>query len=285
MKEQASQTNKIAADTPTSSRRPMKVLFCASECVPFVKTGGLADVAGSLPRALVQAGEDVRVILPKYRLIPYSYICSMEHVTDFTLLMGSQSVYCGIDTIVERGVRYYFVDNLALYSGDSIYTGHESEGYRFAFFCRAILEALPRIGFFPDIIHCNDWQTALVPIYYSLFYANNDWYQGIKTLFTIHNIQYQGKYGMELLSDVLGTDSDVVMRPIEADVDRKLLSDAVARLSPREKDIISLRFGLGGRKELTQKEVADRLGISQSYISRLEKRIILRLRREIVKMA
>ncbi len=204
MKEQASQTNKIAADTPTSSRRPMKVLFCASECVPFVKTGGLADVAGSLPRALVQAGEDVRVILPKYRLIPYSYICSMEHVTDFTLLMGSQSVYCGIDTIVERGVRYYFVDNLALYSGDSIYTGHESEGYRFAFFCRAILEALPRIGFFPDIIHCNDWQTGLLPALLRCQYAGDPRYDAVRTVFTIHNLRYQGLFDWGYLNGFLG---------------------------------------------------------------------------------
>lgn len=190
-------------------RRPLKVLYCASECVPFIKTGGLADVAGSLPRSLVASGEDVRVILPKYRLIPYSYICSMEHVVDFTILMGSQSVYCGIDTIVEGGVRYYFVDNLALYGGDSVYTGNEEEGYRFAFFCRAVLEALPRIGFFPDILHCNDWQTGLIPVLLRKQYAGDPRYDAVRTVFSIHNLRYQGLFNWGYMNSFLCLPGDV----------------------------------------------------------------------------
>ena len=122
---QAPAEKKPARKPRTKKQPPLKVLLCASEAMPFIKTGGLADVVGALPVALNQEGLDVRVILPKYRLIPYSYICSMEHVTDFTVLMGGDRLYCGIDTMVENGVRYYFVDNLALFGGDRVYTGDQ----------------------------------------------------------------------------------------------------------------------------------------------------------------
>ena len=189
---------------PVVEKGPLKVLLCASEAMPFIKTGGLADVAGALPVALNQEGLDVRVILPKYRLIPYTYICSMEHVVDFTVLMGSDRVYCGIDTIVENGVRYYFVDNLALFGGDRVYTGDQDEGYRFAFFCRAILEALPRIGWFPDVLHGNDWQCGLLSVLLRAQYGIDERYRAIRTVYTIHNLKFQGLFDFHWLNTYLG---------------------------------------------------------------------------------
>ena len=189
---------------PVVEKGPLKVLLCASEAMPFIKTGGLADVAGALPVALNQEGLDVRVILPKYRLIPYTYICSMEHVVDFTVLMGSDRVYCGIDTIVENGVRYYFVDNLALFGGDRVYTGDQDEGYRFAFFCRAILEALPRIGWFPDVLHGNDWQCGLLSVLLRAQYGIDERYRAIRTVYTIHNLKFQGLFDFHWLNGYLG---------------------------------------------------------------------------------
>lgn len=182
----------------------MNVLFCASECVPFVKTGGLADVAGSLPKALHTDATKLRVVLPKYRLIPYSYLCSMEHVTDFTVLMGSQSVYCGVDSMVVEGIRYYFIDNLALFGGETVYTGDRQEGYRYAFFCRAVLEMMKRLDYFPDILHCNDWQTGLIPVLLKNQYKQDSRYSHIKTVFTIHNLRYQGLYDWGEMNRVLG---------------------------------------------------------------------------------
>ena len=189
---------------PVVEKKPLKVLLCASEAMPFIKTGGLADVVGALPVALNQEGLDVRVILPKYRLIPYTYICSMEHVTDFTVLMGQERLYCGIDTIKENGVRYYFVDNLALFGGDRVYTGDQDEGYKFAFFCRAILEALPRIGFFPDILHGNDWQCGLLSVLLRAQYGIDERYRAIRTVYTIHNLKFQGLFDFHWLNGYLG---------------------------------------------------------------------------------
>ena len=194
----------VPTPEPVTEKQPIKVLLCASEAMPFIKTGGLADVVGALPVALNQEGLDVRVILPKYRLIPYTYICSMEHITDFTVLMGGDRVYCGIDTMVENGVRYYFVDNLALFGGDQVYTGDQDEGYRFAFFCRAVLEALPRIGFFPDILHGNDWQCGLLSVLLRAQYGIDERYRRIRTVYTIHNLKFQGLFDFNRLNASLG---------------------------------------------------------------------------------
>ena len=201
---------------PAAEEKPLKVLLCASEAMPFIKTGGLADVVGALPVALNQAGLDVRVILPKYRLIPNTYICSMEHVTDFTILMGSDRVYCGIDTIVENGIRYYFVDNLALFGGDQVYTGNQDEGYKFAFFCRAILECLPRIGFFPDVLHGNDWQCGLLSVLLRSQYSMDPRYLAIRTVYTIHNLKFQGLFDFHWLNTYLGlSESDFTTDKLE----------------------------------------------------------------------
>lgn len=181
----------------------MKVLYCTSEARPFVATGGLADVAGSLPQALRLRLIGCRVVLPLYEDIPQEMRDNMKFVTSLSVPVAWRRQYCGVFEARIGGVIYYLIDNQYYFKRKGLY-GHYDDAERFAFFSRAVLEMLPYIDFHPDVINCNDWQTAMVPVYYNAFYANNDWYKGIKTVFTIHNIQYQGKYGPELLEDVLG---------------------------------------------------------------------------------
>ncbi len=181
----------------------MKVLFCTSEAQPFASTGGLAEVAGSLPQALRMRMVGSRVVMPLYEDIPQEMREDMKFITSISVPVAWRRQYCGIFKARVGGVIYYLIDNQYYFKRHGLY-GHYDDAERFAFFSRAVLEMLPCIEFKPDIIHANDWQTALVPVYFSLFYAKNDWYSGIKTVFTIHNIQYQGKYGKELLEDVLG---------------------------------------------------------------------------------
>lgn len=181
----------------------MKVLYCTSEARPFAATGGLADVAGSLPQALRQRLVGCRVVMPLYEDIPQNLREGMRFLTSLSVPVAWRRQYCGIFEARSGGVIYYFIDNQYYFKRHGLY-GHYDDAERFAFFSRAILEMLPYIDFKPDIIHCNDWQTSMVPTYYSIFYANNDWYRGIKTVITIHNILYQGKYGKELVEDVLG---------------------------------------------------------------------------------
>ena len=185
----------------------MKVLYAASEARPFVASGGLADVACSLPKALRKRLIGCRVIMPLYSTIPQEYRDEMEFVTHITVPVAWRRQYCGIFKLNYDGVIYYFLDNQYYFKRDAIY-GHFDDAERFSFFARAILEVIPYLDFKPDVINCNDWQTALTPVYYSLFYANRPGYENIKTVFTIHNIQYQGKYGLELLSDMLGLSPD-----------------------------------------------------------------------------
>lgn len=181
----------------------MKVLFCASEALPFIATGGLADVAGSLPTALRTRLVGCRVVMPLYDSIPKELKENMKFVTSISVPVAWRRQYCGVFEAKVGNVIYYLIDNQYYFKRNGLY-GHFDDAERFAFLSRAILEMLPCIDFKPDVIHANDWQTALIPIYYRLFYANNEWYSGIKTLFTIHNIQYQGQYGNEILEDVFG---------------------------------------------------------------------------------
>lgn len=181
----------------------MKVLFCTSEALPFAATGGLGDVAGSLPQALRARLIGCRIVMPLYEDIPQEMRDNMKFITSLSVPVAWRRQYCGVFEAKVGGVIYYFIDNQYYFKRQGLY-GHYDDAERFAFFSRAALEMLPYIDFKPDVIHANDWQTSLVPIYYHMFYANNDWFSGIKTLFTIHNIQYQGKYGLELVSDVLG---------------------------------------------------------------------------------
>ena len=181
----------------------MKVLFCTSEALPFAASGGLGDVSGSLPQALRARLIGCRVVMPLYEEIPKELRENMRFLTSLSVPVAWRRQYCGIFEAKVGGVIYYLIDNQYYFKRHGLY-GHYDDAERFAFLSRAALEMLPYIDFKPDVIHCNDWETALVPVYFRLFYANNDWYAGIKTLLTIHNIQYQGKYGIAQLRDVLG---------------------------------------------------------------------------------
>lgn len=185
----------------------MKVLYAASEALPFIASGGLGDVAGSLPHALRKRLIGCRVVLPMYDTIKQELKDTMKFITHISVPVAWRRQYCGIFEAKHNGVIYYLIDNQYYFKRDTIY-GHYDDAERFAFFSRAVLEIIPYIDFKPDIIHCNDWQTALTPVYYSAIYANSPGYENIKTIFTIHNIQYQGVYGKELLEDVLGIPAD-----------------------------------------------------------------------------
>ncbi len=181
----------------------MKVLFASSEALPFAMSGGLADVAGALPKALRKRMIGCRVIMPLYACVSEEMREKMTYLFSITVPVSWRNQYCGVFEAHVDGVIYYLIDNEYYFKRDSIY-GHYDDAERFAFFSRAILEIIPVIDFKPDIIHCHDWQTALVPAYYSKMYAHREGYENIKTVFTIHNIQYQGKYGLDLNKEVVG---------------------------------------------------------------------------------
>lgn len=195
----------------------MKVLYVASEALPFMASGGLGDVAGSLPQALRKRLIGCRVVMPMYDTIKQELKDTMKFVTSITVPVAWRRQYCGIFEAKADGVIYYLLDNQYYFKRDTIY-GHYDDAERFAFFSRAVLEMLPHINFRPDIIHCNDWQSALTPVFYTTMYAKDPWYQGIKTVFTIHNIQYQGVYGKELINDVIGLEGDANVIEYDGDV-------------------------------------------------------------------
>ena len=183
----------------------MKVLYAASEALPFAASGGLADVAGSLPQALRKRLVGCRVVMPLYDTIKQELKDTMKFITNISVPVAWRRQYCGIFEAKHNGVTYYLIDNQYYFKRGGLY-GFYDDAERFAFFSRAILEIIPHIDFKPDIIHCNDWQTALTPLYYSTMYATLPGYENIKTVFTIHNIQYQGVYGKELIDNVVGLD-------------------------------------------------------------------------------
>ena len=187
----------------------MKILFTASECVPFCKTGGLADVVGSLAPVLAEQGHDVRVILPKYSMIPAEYEHKMVHTADFEVSLGWRRQYCGIEQLERGGVTYYFLDNRYYFGRDYIYGVGGDEHERFAFFCRGVLNALPLIPFTPDVIHAHDWQTGMIPALLRIQYAGLPRFDSIRTVFTIHNLQYQGIFGIKDVQDMLGLPNNV----------------------------------------------------------------------------
>lgn len=181
----------------------MKILYAASEAYPFAMSGGLADVAGALPKALRRRLVGCRVIMPLYDTIAPELRAKMNFITSITVPVSWRRQYCGIFEARHDGITYYLLDNQYYFKRDSLY-GFYDDAERFAFFSRAVLEVIPHIDYTPDIIHCNDWQTAMIPVYLDRFYKHDPRYANIKTVYTIHNIQYQGKYGNELIGDVLG---------------------------------------------------------------------------------
>lgn len=187
------------------SSKKMQIVFASAECAPFVKTGGLGDVAGSLPAALVRAGAEVIVMVPKYATIKDEYKAQMEHFADFYVSLGWRNEYCGLEKLEHDGVTYMFVDNERYFARDYPY-GFFDDGERFAFFSKAITESLQHLpaGFECDILHCNDWQTALAPVFLREFYQGLPLYDRVKTVFSIHNVAFQGQFSDTVLEDILG---------------------------------------------------------------------------------
>jgi starch synthase len=182
----------------------MKIVFVIAEADPFIKTGGLGEVGGSLPAFLHQHGVDVRVIMPKYSSIAKRFQQDFKHLAHFNVPVAWRKQYCGLDELVYQGVPYYFIDNEYYFSRPSIY-GEYDDAERFTYFSRAALESLVHIpGFKPDIIHCNDWHTALIPLMLKEFYSREPLYFPIKTVFTIHNLKYQGVFSKDVLSSIVG---------------------------------------------------------------------------------
>lgn len=187
------------------SSKKMQIVFASAECAPFVKTGGLGDVAGSLPAALVRAGAEVIVMVPKYATIKDEYKAQMEHFSDFYVSLGWRNEYCGLEKLEHDGVTYMFIDNERYFARDYPY-GFFDDGERFAFFSKAITESLQHLpeGFECDILHCNDWQTALAPVFLREFYQGLPLYDRVKTVFSIHNVAFQGQFSDTVLEDILG---------------------------------------------------------------------------------
>ncbi|MDN5323338.1 MAG: starch synthase [Clostridia bacterium] len=185
----------------------MKVLFTASEAVPFVKTGGLGDVVGSLPQALNDKNVDVRVMIPKYGDIPEEYKQKMSFKKSFTVRVGWREQYCGIEELNYEGVTFYFIDNEYYFKRPGLY-GFYDEAERYAYFCRAVLESLLHLDYKPHIIHCHDWHTGMISVLLKEFYQGDDLFKNIKTIFTIHNLKYQGIFPKEILGDLLGLKND-----------------------------------------------------------------------------
>ncbi len=180
----------------------MKVLFIVSECVPFSKTGGLADVAGSLPSELKRLGTDIRIILPKYQAIPDHFKKQMSKICEFTVSVGWRQQYCGIEQLDHEGITYYFVDNEYYFNREGYY-GYFDDGERFSFFTKAVLESMNHISFYPNVLHCHDWHTAMVPFLLRTEYQKRPGYHFIRTVFTIHNLKFQGIFPKSVMTELL----------------------------------------------------------------------------------
>lgn len=224
-----------------AATKPLHVVFASAEAAPFVKTGGLGDVAGSLPHALKAAGAEVIVMVPKYSTIDSSYLSQMEHVTDFYVPLGWRNEYCGLERLVYDGITYLFVDNERYFKRDYPY-GFFDDGERFAFFSKAICESLQHLpdDFVCDILHCNDWHTAMAPVFLREFYQGLPLYENVRTVYSIHNIAFQGQYSDFVLGDILGLGGvEAAARQLRSDADsiNYMLgainySDAITTVSP-----------------------------------------------------
>ena len=199
----------VNTETTVKVERKKSVLFVTSEAAPFIATGGLADVCGSLPIALNSLGDlDVRVILPLYAQMEEGYKTHLTYLGNFNVQVGWRNQYCGLFSYKRKGVTFYFIDNEYYFKREGLY-GHYDDGERFAFFSRAVLQSMAYLNYYPEIMHCHDWQSALAVIYLKTIYSTGYGFDNIKAVFTIHNIEYQGKYAKELLGDLFGLPESV----------------------------------------------------------------------------
>ena len=238
----------------------MKILFACSECSPFAASGGLADVAGSLPAALQKEGAECRVIMPLYGSIGLQWRANMTFLTSFGVPLSWRVAHCGVLTMQYGGVQYYFLDNEQYFKREGGIYGYFDEAERFAFFSKAVLETLTHIDYEPDVIHCNDWQTALIPVYLNVFYREVPKLSRTHTVFTIHNIQYQGQFGLDVAGDVCGL-PDWAIGKVEYHGDLNMMKGAleecerISTVSPTyAKEILDPYFGHGLDEILRQKE-------------------------------
>lgn len=227
-----------------------KILFAASEAVPFIKTGGLADVVGSLPKAFNKEEFDVRVVLPKYRVIPEYFHQQMEYMTNFYINLAGRMIYVGVFQMVLDGVTFYFIDNEYYFSGDKIYEDGLWDLEKFAYFSKAALTMLCVIDFRPDIIHCHDWQTGLVPVYLHTAFGDDNFYAGIKTVFSIHNLKFQGRWRIREVIDITGLPEQIFNdKELESYGEANYLkggvvyADAVTTVSPSYANEITTQEG------------------------------------------
>lgn len=227
-----------------------KILFVGAECVPYASTGGLGDVISSLPAALCRAGEDARVVMPLYRAVGEEWRGQMQKIAEFEVSLAWRRQYCGVHMLQRQGVTYYFIDNEYYFGREGLY-GHFDDGERYAFFCMAVLSMLPHINFFPDVLHAHDWQGALSVIYLRTLFSQNAAYDGIRSVFTIHNIEYQGRFSADILGDVfaLGEDARGALDfggGINLMKGAILYADRVTTVSPRyAEEICTPAFGWG----------------------------------------
>lgn len=238
----------------------MKILFACSECSPFAASGGLADVAGSLPAALQKEGAECRVIMPLYGSIGLQWRANMTFLTSFGVPLSWRVAHCGVFTMQYGGVQYYFLDNEQYFKREGGIYGYFDEAERFAFFSKAVLETLTHIDYEPDVNHCNDWQTALIPVYLNVFYREVPKLSRTHTVFTIHNIQYQGQFGLDVAGDVCGL-PDWAIGKVEFHGDLNMMKGAleecerISTVSPTyAKEILDPYFGHGLDEILRQKE-------------------------------
>lgn len=243
-----------------------KILFVASEAVPYIKTGGLADVVGSLPKYFDKEKYDVRVILPKYACMDELLLAQLKFVCHFYVNLNWRKQYVGIFTTEYKGVRYYFVDNEFYFAGDKPYNNIYEDVEKFAYFSKAVLESLPYIDFAPDILHCHDWQTGLVPVYLRTTYGSDSFYAGIKTIFTIHNMKFQGRWKIREVMDITGLPEHIFRTAsgLESYGESNYLkggivyADAVSTVSPEYAKEITTREGGEGLDGLMNARI-DRL--------------------------
>ncbi len=236
---------------PVSEKKKKNILFVASEAWPFAGTGGLGEVIGSLPRALnKKRGTEARVIIPLYESFPDEYRKELKFIRAITVPLAWRNQYCGLFELDYEGVKFYFVDNEFYFKRTGLY-GHGDDGERFAFFSRAVLELIPYLNWKVDILHCHDWHTALVPVYYKLFYQYRDGEKDIKTIFTIHNIEYQGKFSYDTIEDLFGIPKNEYMS-IEWNGCINLMkgaidyADSVSTVSPTyAKEILTSQYAHG----------------------------------------